>query len=119
MRPGPALENLVAAVDEACHVGLEAADLRSAVLPRLHREAGSRFSAQEARVIRRLAPSIAEGMRLGLLVQSASAGDLADAPGLVLLAGDGTLMSTNPAADRWLDELRGPADTDLPIEIRA
>jgi DNA-binding CsgD family transcriptional regulator len=85
----------------------------------LHREAGSSFQPHEAQLIRRLAPHLAEAMRVGLLVQNAFAADLVDAPGLILLASDGTLVSTNLAADRWLDELRGPADTDLPIEIRA
>jgi len=85
----------------------------------LHRQAGSWFSAGEAELIRRLAPHLGEGMRLGLLVQNASATDLVDAPGLVLLAPDGSVTSANLAAERWLDELRGPADSDLPIEIRA
>ncbi|MDQ6816747.1 MAG: LuxR family transcriptional regulator, partial [Actinomycetota bacterium] len=84
----------------------------------LHRESGSRFSAQEADLVRRLAPHLAEGMRLGLLVQ-ASAHGLVDAPGLILLEVDGSPISANHAAERWLDELRGPTDTELPIEIRA
>ncbi len=84
----------------------------------LHRESGSRFSAQEADLVRRLAPHLAEGMRLGLLVQT-SAQDLVDAPGLILLGHDGSRISANQAAERWLDELRGPTDTELPIEIRA
>jgi DNA-binding CsgD family transcriptional regulator len=225
MRPGPALENLVAAVEEVCHAGLQPAALRGELLPRLrravpidalwwatvdpatllftqayreeipestgpyfveneflrddvnkwtevarvpggvrtllqatdgrpdaspryrdvfqplglqdelravlrsrgrvwgflclHREAPSPFSAQEAQLVARLAPHVGEGMRLALLAQDACEADLADAPGLVLLAADGTLISTNLAAERWLDELRGPADTDLPIEVRA
>jgi DNA-binding CsgD family transcriptional regulator len=84
----------------------------------LHRVAGSGFSSEEAGLIRRLAPILAEGMRLGLVVQS-SAIDRVDGPGLVLLADDGSMVSANLAAERWLDELRGPADSDLPIEIRA
>jgi DNA-binding CsgD family transcriptional regulator len=84
----------------------------------LHREAGARFSTDEARLIRRIAPHIAEGMRLGLLVQTTGA-DVTDGPGLLLLAADGSVISANLAADHWLEELRGPADTDLPIEIRA
>jgi len=39
MRPGPALENLVSAVEGACRSGLELAALRAEVLPRLRRAA--------------------------------------------------------------------------------
>jgi PAS domain-containing protein len=84
----------------------------------LHRKAGSRFSSDEAGLIRRLAPVLAEGKRLGLLVQS-SATDRVDGPGVVVLSGDGSMISANTAAERWLDDLRGPTDIDLPIEIRA
>jgi DNA-binding CsgD family transcriptional regulator len=224
MRPGPTLENLLAAMEDACHAGLEPAALRAAILPRLrravpidalwwatvdpgtllftqayreeipesagpyfveneflrddvnkwtdvarepggvrtlmdateghpaasaryrdvfhplgledelravlrtrgnvwgflclHRESGSRFSPEEAGLIRRVAPHLAEGMRLGLLMQTSGA-DLAEGPGLLLLASDGSVISANLAADRWLEELRGPTDTELPIEIRA
>jgi DNA-binding CsgD family transcriptional regulator len=44
----------------------------------------------------------------------------ADAPGLVLLADDGTLVGSNGPADVWLDELRDPAaDRLLPIGLYA
>ncbi len=43
-----------------------------------------------------------------------------DAPGLLLLARDGSVLSTNAAANQWLNELRDAAsDRMLPIEIYA
>lgn len=87
----------------------------------LHREAGqSGFSAEEVRFVRRLAPHIGEGVRMGLLRQACELEAPADGPGLVLLAPDGAVAGMNPAAERWLEELGGhPDGSDLPIEIAA
>jgi DNA-binding CsgD family transcriptional regulator len=87
----------------------------------LHREtAQAEFSAEEVAFVRRLAPHIAEGVRMGLLRQACELEEPADGPGLVLLAADGALAGTNPAAERWLEELGGrPDGSDLPIEIAA
>jgi DNA-binding CsgD family transcriptional regulator len=83
----------------------------------LHREGPNGFSAAEARFVRRIAPYLAEGIRLGLLVRDAVM-ERSDAPGLVLLAEDGTLVGANGPAGAWLDELRDPAaDRLLPIEL--
>ena len=85
----------------------------------LHREGPDGFSAAEARFVGQIAPYLAEGIRLGLLVRDAVL-ERADAPGLVLLADDGTLVGSNGPADVWLDELRDPAaDRLLPIELYA
>ena len=85
----------------------------------LHREGPDGFSAAEAGFVGRIAPYLAEGIRLGLLVRDAIM-ERADAPGLVLLADDGTLVGSNGPADVWLDELRDPAaDRLLPIELYA
>jgi DNA-binding CsgD family transcriptional regulator len=87
----------------------------------LHREAGAAFSPDEAEYVRRLAPRIAEGIRSGLLAASAEACDPADAPGLVVLAADGSLLSTTDAGRRWLDALGHPDPErfGVPVEIRA
>ena len=50
--------------------------------------------------VRRVAPHIAEGIRSGLLAASVEACDPADAPGLLLLAPDGSLVSTTAAGRR-------------------
>jgi DNA-binding CsgD family transcriptional regulator len=86
----------------------------------LHREARASFSPDEARFVQRLAPHLAEGIRMGLLRQDCDREDAADAPGLVLLAADGAVAGMNQAMGRWLEELGGRADgSDLPIEMPA
>jgi DNA-binding CsgD family transcriptional regulator len=85
----------------------------------LHREGGSGFSAAEAQFIGRVAPYLAEGIRLGLLVRDVGA-DRVDAPGLLLLADDGSLIGSNAPGELWADELRDPgSDRLLPIEVYA
>lgn len=85
----------------------------------LHREGPNGFSAAEARFVERIAPHLAEGFRLATLMASADA-EHASPPGIVVLADDGSLASTNPAADRWLDELGGdPACNEVPLELLA
>jgi DNA-binding CsgD family transcriptional regulator len=64
---------------------------------------------------------LAEGIRAGLLVAAVEAGDPADAPGLVLLAGDGSFLSTTEAGRRWLDALGHPEPerSGVPPELGA
>jgi DNA-binding CsgD family transcriptional regulator len=85
----------------------------------LHRERGGAFTREERTFVQRIAPHLAEGIRLGLLVQSVVAVDHADSPGLILLAPDDSVLATNAAADQWLDELGGSAADPLPIEVFA
>ena len=103
----------------------------------LHRAAGADFSSQEVRYVRRLAPHLAEAIRAGLLASLiepahpdlaaahpdplAGPAPLADAPGLVLMASDGSFISTTAAGERWLDELGHvrPEHDSLPMEFLA
>jgi DNA-binding CsgD family transcriptional regulator len=85
----------------------------------LHRERGGVFSPQEQGFIHRIAPYLAEGVRLGLLVQCAARDDLADSPGLILLAPDNSVIGKNPAADQWLEELNWQEAGLIPIEIHS
>jgi DNA-binding CsgD family transcriptional regulator len=85
----------------------------------LHRERGAVFSAQEQGFIHRIAPHLAEAVRLGLLVQCAARDDLVESPGLILLAPDNSVIGRNPAADQWLDELNWQEAGDIPIEIHS
>ena len=86
----------------------------------LHRESGSSFSQEEKALVRRLAPHLAEGIRLGLLMGSVGLTNVADAPGLIALGADGSAMSMNAPAEQWLDELQVPsAKAELPIEVHA
>jgi len=63
----------------------------------LHREGPTGFSADETQFVKRIAPHLAEGIRLGLLIGSLQLEQAADAPGLVLLTEDGSLLTANPA----------------------
>ena len=74
----------------------------------LHREAGSAFSKEEADYVQRLAPHIAQGIRAGLLVSSLELPQIADAPGLVMLARDGSITSATDTGRQWLEELGYP-----------
>jgi DNA-binding CsgD family transcriptional regulator len=71
----------------------------------LHREAGGTFSAADEQLVRRLAPHLAEGLRAGLLMVSASESSTMDAPGLVVLDMSGELVAVTPAAALWFAEL--------------
>lgn len=86
----------------------------------LHREKASRFSREEAAFVRRIAPHLAEGIRLGVLMRAVDVADLADAPGLIVFGGDGSLVTANLAAEAWLAEIDPLLTTgELPIEVRA
>lgn len=84
----------------------------------LHREAGTPFSSQEIDYVHRLAPHLAEGIRTAILLGSAELRAVADAPGLVVVALDGSLLSTTEAGEHWLEEL-APRRLGLPVEIHA
>ena len=85
----------------------------------LHREQGAAFSAAELQFTQRIAPHLAEGLRLGLLVQGLELAQTADSAGLILLAADGSVIGTNTAADQWLDELDTSRSGTIPIEVHA
>jgi DNA-binding CsgD family transcriptional regulator len=82
----------------------------------LHREAGAPFSSEEVLFVQRLAPHLAEAIRAGLLLASVELADVADAPGLLVVAPDGSLASITEAGRRWLEEL-GHSEPELPSEI--
>ena len=85
----------------------------------LHRERGAMFTPQEQEFIHRIAPHLAEGVRLGLLVQCAARDDLVESPGLILLAPDNSVIGRNLAAEQWLDELDWQEAGEIPIEIHS
>jgi hypothetical protein len=82
-------------------------------------EASSRYREIFRPYVNRVAPHIAEGIRTGPLARHVEDADLAAAPGLLLLAPDGSLISTTEAGEMWLAELGHPDPTrhGLPGEI--
>ncbi len=71
----------------------------------LHRELGATFTDAEQQLVRRLAPHLAEGLRIGLLMTGAGRQPVAEAPGLVVLSPAGELVSATAAARAWFAEL--------------
>jgi DNA-binding CsgD family transcriptional regulator len=85
----------------------------------MHREGPNGFSEQEARFVERIAPHLAVGFRLATLIGTVRVGGFTS-PGLVLVAGDGSLSLTNAAGEQWLEELGAPsARGDVPLEVLA
>jgi DNA-binding CsgD family transcriptional regulator len=71
--------------------------------------------------VQRLAPHLAEGIRAGKLISATELGDIVDAPGLVVVAPDGSLPSTTEARELWLEELAHPdrKRPGVPMEVQA
>ncbi len=84
------------------------------------REANSPyFTPAEVRLVSSVAGLIADGLRRGLLLDSARAGD--DDVGMLVLDPDDDVRMSNRPAERWLDELStgNRAGTRLPVVIPA
>jgi DNA-binding CsgD family transcriptional regulator len=72
----------------------------------LHRDrTGSNFTAEEASLLRDLAPHLASGLRAALLLEQAVDVTDSDGPGLLVLADDLSLVAATPAGERWLAEI--------------
>lgn len=87
----------------------------------LHR-AGDRgfFTADEARFITVLAPHLAAGLRLSLLLEATATEDALEGPGLILLDDSLAVTATTGAAERWLREVDGHEDIGvLPSAVYA
>jgi hypothetical protein len=81
----------------------------------LHRETGRTFSSTELRLVKRLAPHLAEGLRAGLLMPGAAQDPGADTPGLVVLDQSGELVTATAAAHAWFCELGHDARAGPPV----
>jgi DNA-binding CsgD family transcriptional regulator/PAS domain-containing protein len=89
----------------------------------LHREQSPHgFSEREIRLIRRISPHIAEGLRRAVVLESGqrTRSDRTGA-GIVVLDEGLSLVSMNPAAELWLDEIADGTELqdDLPIALYA
>lgn len=89
----------------------------------LHRDRSSpNFTATEAAFLSRIAPHMALGLRKALLLRSTVGSHVPDAPGLLLLTDDLTIVSVTPAAEQWLAEIAAADGTHkqpLPYAIYA
>ena len=83
----------------------------------LHRESGGVYSRSEATWVRRLAPHLAEAMRVAVLVENLDSPEHDGAPGLVVVARDGSVIASTPAGDHWMDELSAHSDQRHPVPI--
>jgi DNA-binding CsgD family transcriptional regulator len=84
----------------------------------LHRETGAPFSGEEVAYVHRLAPHLAQGIRASILAARTEQADVADAPGLVVIAPDGSVLSSTEAGERWLAELGHPEGSGVPTEVQ-
>jgi DNA-binding CsgD family transcriptional regulator len=81
----------------------------------LHREAGRPFSPADEQLVKRLAPHLAEGIRVGLLMPGAIESAATDAPGLVVLDQAGELVTATAAAQAWFAELGHDTQAGRPV----
>lgn len=84
----------------------------------LHRRQGV-FTAEEAGVLADVAQPIGDAIHRALLLGALKLGHGADLPGLILIAGDGSLDNVSPAAQRLLDEMLDStgASNGLPLVV--
>jgi len=90
----------------------------------LHRERSSpNFTPDEAALLAKLTPHLAEGLRTALLIGGAQAPALPpEGPGLLLLENDLSLAAITPAAEGWLAEVAEsdwPGSSELPETVYA
>jgi hypothetical protein len=78
------------------------------------------FNEADARLVARLSSHVGEGLRRALLVGAAEASAEADAPGVLLVGEDRSLIATTAGGDRWLWELSTPDQHGpLPLPVEA
>lgn len=88
----------------------------------LHREDGpTGFSEDDASILGRVAPHIAEGLRRALLLERAGDDEELGEPGVIVLESDLSISAITPGADRWMREVAGawPTAGELPLPIYA
>ena len=86
----------------------------------LHRGRGAGFAPKELSFMRRAAAHLATGLRTGLLLESLQPGPEPNAPGLLVLTRDLSLVTTNAAAELLLAEVADDSwtgRTELPSAV--
>lgn len=79
------------------------------------------FAPQDVATARALSTPAVNALRATLLTSGADAGDLPDAPGMLIIDAEGEPVSVSPTAQRWLDALQEdhPLQRALPNSVRA
>jgi hypothetical protein len=90
----------------------------------LHREdSPAGFTGQELRVVQRIAPHLAEGLRRAVTLRTPTAtGPEPGGPGVMVLDADLAVVSSSPEAEHWLAEIAGPGSPlagELPFAVYA
>jgi len=90
----------------------------------LHRESSAlAFDSGELALLRRLAPHLADGLRISVALSVTGHSDVAaDGPGIIILGADLSVVSINGQAELWLRDIVDadwPAQLDLPFPILA
>jgi DNA-binding CsgD family transcriptional regulator len=87
----------------------------------LHRETGpAGFSARDREIVSKIAPHVAEGLRLALMTGPTGEPHPALGHGVVILDADGAVTSVNAAAERWLAQIPEsdwPSSCQLPLPL--
>jgi DNA-binding CsgD family transcriptional regulator len=83
----------------------------------MHQAGRAHFAPADARLVASLSGHLAEGLRRAILLPAASGAEDEAGAGLLLLAGDGSVEMTNPAAQIWLEELRSGGER-LPFVVQ-
>ena len=88
----------------------------------LHRAPGPSFDDGEVCFIQRVAPHIGEALRRSFMAERARRDASAQAPGMLTLAPDLTLLAATPAGECWLEDLAAaehPRSRPLPVALLA
>lgn len=88
----------------------------------LHRAPDASFGDREISFVQAVAPHIAEGLRRALMAERALRDASPQAPGMLTLAPDLTLLAATPAGECWLEDLAAaeqPRSRPLPVALLA
>lgn len=85
------------------------------------RSGSTGFSEYDVGIAAALAAPAASALRGSLVLSGADAGEVSDAPGLLVLGDDLSVVTVTPTAQRWMEELQEdhPAGSRLPNTVRA
>ena len=88
----------------------------------LHRAPGAPFGDGEISFVHAVAPHIGEALRRSLMAERALRDASPQAPGMLTLAPDLTLLAATPAGEHWLEDLAAaehPRSRPLPVALLA